>query len=411
MKDSIQKYIELIIKKGIAIQKGQILVIKAPVETYDFVRSLVAEGYKNGAKEVVVQWNEEVIEKYRYLYGAEEIFDEFPNWEKEFLEDYRKKGAAFLSVYVEDPELLKDVDKDRIGRYKKARGVALKEYYDNIMGNSNQWCVVSIPSVSWAKMIFPNISENKAMENMWKLLLNIMRADKEDPVLEWDNHLMNLKKNMDYLNNKKFKKLVYKNSLGTNLEIELPVGHKWLGGSEISKNNIEFIANMPTEEIFTLPYKYGVNGVVYNSKPLVFGGSIIDGFKLVFKDGKVVEYSAKKGQDILEKMLDIDENSKYLGEVALVPYNSPISLSGKIFYNTLYDENASCHLAIGSAYPVCIENGDSLSEIELEEKGVNISNNHVDFMIGTKDLIVIGIEENGKEVTIIKDGNFAFTEK
>lgn len=216
---------------------------------------------------------------------------------------------------------------------------------------------------------------------------------------------------MDYLNNKKFKKLVYKNSLGTNLEIELPVGHKWLGGSEISKNNIEFIANMPTEEIFTLPYKYGVNGVVYNSKPLVFGGSIIDGFKLVFKDGKVVEYSAKKGQDILEKMLDIDENSKYLGEVALVPYNSPISLSGKIFYNTLYDENASCHLAIGSAYPVCIENGDSLSEIELEEKGVNISNNHVDFMIGTKDLIVIGIEENGKEVTIIKDGNFAFTEK
>lgn len=409
MKKNIEKYAQLIIKKGINIQKDQILVISAPVVTCDFTRQLVEEAYKAGAKEVVVHWGDEVIEKYRYAYASDEVFDIFPNWKKESVDYYRKKGAAFLSIYAEDPEILKDVDKTRIARNKKARGLALKEYYEAIMGNSNQWCVVSIPTTPWAKAIFPNESKEKAVEKLWTLIFKIMRVDKDDPVHEWDRHLQNFRDTMGYLNSKKFVKLRYKNSLGTDLEIGLPQGHKWIGGSEKSKSGVEFIANMPTEEIFTLPDKYKVNGVVYSSKPLIFGGSKIDNFKLVFKDGKIVDFSAEVGEEVLEKVLTIDKNSKYLGEVALVPYDSPISKSGKVFYNTLYDENASCHLAVGSAYPVCLEGAEKMSDKELEEKGVNISMNHVDFMIGTKDLEIVGIEPDGTEVQIMMDGNFVFT--
>lgn len=409
MDKKIKNYVELIMKKGLNIQPGQILVVRAPVDTAEFTREVVASAYRNGASEVVVHWSDDFVTKYRYMYGADEIFDVCPDWQRDSLEYYRKKGAAFFTVDVEDPGLLKDVDKERIKRWRTVRGQALKEYHDNIIENSNQWCLASIPSVPWAKAIFPELSDEKAVDELWKLILKIMRSDKEDPIAEWDKHLRNLRDRMNYLNSKKFVKLRYKNSLGTDLEIGLPKGHIWLGGSEKSKEGVEFVANMPTEEIFTLPHREQVNGVVYSSKPLVFGGVVIDKFKVVFKDGKIVDFDAEKGKETLEKVFTIDENSKYLGEVALVPFDSPISNSGKVFYNTLYDENASCHLAVGSAYPVCMEGAESLSEEELLKKGVNVSTNHVDFMIGTEDLEVIGIQEDGTEIPIIKEGNFAFT--
>lgn len=408
MNQKIVNYVELIIKKGINIQKGQILVVRSPIEAADFTREVVKAAYKNGASEVVVHWNDDIVTKYRYIYGDDKIFDEFPDWQRDSLEYYRKKGAAFFMVDVEDPALLKDVDKNRIKRARKVRGLALKEYYDNIIENSNQWCIASVPSIPWAKTIFPELSDKEAVEKLWELILKIMRSDKDDPIAQWDKHLQNLKNRMDYLNSKNFVKLKYKNSLGTDLEIGLPEGHRWLGGSEKSKTGVEFVANMPTEEIFTLPHREKVNGVVYSSKPLVFGGVVIDRFKVVFKDGKVVDFDAETGKETLEKVFTIDENSKYLGEVALVPYDSPVSNSGEVFYNTLYDENASCHLAVGSAYPVCLAGAESLSEEELLKKGVNISTNHVDFMIGTKDLEVTGIQEDGTEISIIKNGNFAF---
>ena len=409
MEKEIQNYVELVIKKGINIQKGQILVINSPVETFEFTRKLVKKAYELGASEVVVHWSDEVCGKYKYLYGEESIFDIFPDWQRESVEYYRKKGAAFLSVYASDPNILKDVDSSRVARQQKARSLALKEYYENVMGNSNQWSVVSVPTKVWAARVFPELKEEFAMLEMWKLILNIVRADKENPILEWDKHLNNLKTRMEYLNNKKFTKLIYKNSIGTDLEIGLPEGHVWLGGGENSKTGVYFVANMPTEEIFTMPHRERVNGTVVSSKPLIYGGNTINHFTLKFVEGKVVEYSAEVGEEVLEKLLNTDESSRYLGEVALVEYNSPISNSGKIFYNTLYDENASCHLALGGAYPVCLKDSENFSEEELKEKGMNNSLIHEDFMIGTKDMEIIGIDSDGNETIIMKDGNFAFT--
>lgn len=409
MEKAIEKYVELVIKKGINLQKGQILVINSPVETFEFTRELTAKAYEVGASEVVVNWFDEISLKYKYLYGEDKIFDIFPEWQKEFYEYYRKKGAAFLSIYSTDPDVLKEVDKNRVARYEKAKGIALKEYRDNIMENSNQWSVVSIPTKAWARRVFPELKEEFAINEMWKLILHIVRADKEDPILEWENHLNILKNRMDYLNSKKFEKLIYKNSLGTNLEIGLPEGHRWISGGENSKEGIYFVANIPTEEIFTMPHREKVNGVVVSTKPLIYGGSTIKDFTLKFVDGKIVEYSAKVGEEILGKLLDIDENSRYLGEVALVEFKSPISQSKKIFYNNLYDENASCHLALGAAYPVCLEKSEGLGEEELLEKGMNISMIHEDFMIGSEDMEIIGVDKNGEETLLMKDGNFVFT--
>lgn len=409
MEKAIEKYVELVIKKGINLQKGQILVINSPVETFEFTRELTAKAYEVGASEVVVNWFDEISLKYKYLYGEDKIFDIFPEWQKEFYEYYRKKGAAFLSIYSTDPDALKEVDKNRVARYEKAKGIALKEYRDNIMENSNQWSVVSIPTKAWARRVFPELKEEFAINEMWKLILHIVRADKEDPILEWENHLNILKNRMDYLNSKKFKKLIYKNSLGTNLEIGLPEGHRWISGGENSKEGVYFVANIPTEEIFTMPHREKVNGVVVSTKPLIYGGSTIKDFTLKFVDGKIVEYSAKVGEEILGKLLDIDENSRYLGEVALVEFKSPISQSKKIFYNNLYDENASCHLALGAAYPVCLEKSEGLGEEELLEKGMNISMIHEDFMIGSEDMEIIGVDKNGEETLLMKDGNFVFT--
>ena len=409
MERQIDKYVELVIQKGINIQKGQILVISSLVEVYDFTRKLVKQAYELGASEVVVHWNDEVVGKYKYVYGAEDIFDTFPEWQKESMEYYRKKGAAFLSVYATDPDILKEVDKTRVARFQKAKSLALKEYYENVMGNSNQWCVISVPTQAWAKRVFPELSTEVAILEMWKLILKIVRADKENPILEWENHLNTLKARMDYLNKKRFAKLIYRNSLGTNLEIGLPEGHKWISGGEKSKAGVEFVANIPTEEIFTMPHREKVNGVVVSSKPLIYGGSVIDKFTLTFKDGEVINYSAEVGEEILGKLLSMDENSKYLGEVALVEYDSPISKSERVFYNTLFDENASCHLAFGGAYPVCLENSEGQSEEELKERGMNNSLTHEDFMIGTEDMEIVGIDSEGRETIIMKNGNFVFT--
>lgn len=406
MQKQIDNYVELIIKKGINIQKDQVLVINSPVETFEFTRKLVKKAYELGASEVVIHWNDEVSGRYRYLYGEDEIFDIFPNWQKESLEYYRKKGAAFLSVYANNPDILKDVDSSRVARQQKAKSIALKEYYENVMGNSNQWCVISVPTVAWSKKVFPELDEELAIEKLWQLILNIVRADREKPIFEWEKHLENLQKRTTYLNEKRFVKLIYKNSIGTNLEIGLPKDHKWISGGEKSKTGVYFVANIPTEEIFTMPHRERVNGVVVSSKPLIYGGNVIDNFRLKFIDGKVSEYSAQVGEEVLEKLLNTDEGARYLGEVALVEYNSPISRSKKIFYNTLYDENASCHLALGGAYPVCIEGSEELSEENLKVKGMNTSLVHEDFMIGTEDMEIKGIDEKGEETIIIKDGNF-----
>lgn len=403
----LKKYARLLVKTGLNIQDNQILVIQSPIECASFARTVAEVAYNEGAKDVVINWRDDLFSRIRFLNAKDEVFDEFPEWRKEFYLSYAKEGAAFLSIAASDPEIMKDVDTSKISRANKAGSIALKEYRERLMGNKNVWCVASIPTVSWAKKVFPDLSEEEAVEKLWDAIFTTVRINTDDPVKAWEEHKNNLKKYIEFLNNNKFKYLKYKNSIGTDLEIELPEGHIWMGGSDYTPDGLEFIANMPTEEVFTMPKKTGVNGTVVSSKPLNYNGNLIDNFTLTFKEGKVVDFSAEKGYEVLKSLLETDEGAKYLGEVALVPYDSPISNLNILFYNTLFDENASCHLAFGKAYSVCIENGDKMSEEELDEKGVNNSFVHVDFMIGTDDLEIIGMKDDGTEIQIFKNGNFA----
>ena len=404
----LEKYARLIVKTGVNIQKGQTMVITSPIECASFARMVAQFAYEEGARDVVLNWKDELLAKIRFMQAPEEVFEEFPEWQKEFYLSYVKQGAAFVSIAASDPELFKDVNPGRLVKVQKASNTALKEYRERIMSNKNSWCVVSIPTTAWAKKVFPKLSEEQAVEALWEAILKTVRVDTTDPVVAWEEHKRNLKKHAEFLNTHQFESLQYKNSLGTDLKIELPKNHVWLGGSEFTPEGLEFLANMPTEEVFTMPKKTGANGTVFSSKPLNYNGNLIDDFSLTFKEGKVVDFTAKQGYEILKGLVETDEGSHFLGEVALVPYNSPISNSNILYYNTLFDENASCHLAIGKAYPVCIKDGENMSNEELKALGVNDSLTHVDFMIGTKDLEIIGITAEGKEIAVFKNGDFAF---
>ncbi|WP_195925481.1 aminopeptidase [Sarcina ventriculi] len=404
----LKKYAKLAIYQGVNVQKNQTLVISSPIECAKFTRMLVEEAYIKGAKEVVVQWNDELTGKLKYKYSPIEVFETVPEWVKESRLSYAKEGACFLSISASDPELLKDVDPKKVATFRKASSIASREFSSRLMSNENAWSIVSIPTVGWAKKVFPNVSEDEAVEKLWDAIFKIVRVDSQDPVKAWEEHKNTLKKNMDFLNSKRFKSLHYTNSLGTDLIIQLPEKHLWAGGAEFTQDGTEFIANMPTEEIFSMPKKTGVNGKVVSSMPLNYGGNLINNFSLTFKDGKVVDFSAEEGYETLKNLLDTDEGAKYLGEVALVPYNSPISNSNIIFFNTLYDENASCHLAFGKAYSLCIKDGEKMSEEELLKEGANDSLTHVDFMIGTKDLQITGTTYDNEKFDIFVNGNWAF---
>lgn len=406
-KEIIKKYVDLALNIGINLQKEQILVIMSPVETAPFTRLLVEKAYELGASEVIVHWSDDFCKKMTFTYGKKEIFEEMPAWQVDSLMYYANKGAAFLSIAANDPELLAGIDSEKIGAYKKTRGQALKPYYDKIMVNELQWNIISVPTLAWAKKVFPNVNDDEAVDMLWNAILKSTKADTENPIETWKNHLSILKEKMDYLNNKQFEKVVITNSLGTNLTVKLPKNHIWASGKDVTQSGIEFVANIPTEEVFSMPHKYGVDGIVYASKPLNYGGTLIEDFSITFKEGKIIDFSAKSGYEALENLVSIDEGAKYLGEIALVPFDSPISNLGILFYNTLFDENASCHLAIGQAYSSCIQNGDKLSSEEMEKVGMNDSLTHVDFMFGTSDLSIVGYEENGNCENIFINGNWA----
>lgn len=405
--NTLKKYAELTVKIGVNLQKNQTLVVNSPIECKDFVRLISEIAFKEGARDVHVEWNDEELTRIKYFNAPSEAFNEFPKWKADGLEEFAKNNAAFLSISAANPELLKGVSQERIANANKARSFALKKYTKYIMNSDVSWCVVSIPTANWAKKVFPNLNEGDALEKLWETIFSVVRVEKENPVSEWKNHINKLKHVLDFLNNNKFESLHYK-SKETDLTIKLPNGHIWAGGSELNSKGIEFVANMPTEEVFTVPLKDGVDGYVTSTKPLNYGGNLINNFKLNFKNGRIVDYSASEGYETLKQLIEIDDGSHYLGEVALVPNDSPISNSEIIFFNTLFDENASCHLAFGSAYPTCIENGTTMTEEELIENGVNQSLTHQDFMIGSSDLNITGITKSGEKIDIFKNGNWAF---
>ena len=408
-KELLKRYAQLVVKVGVNLQRDQILIINAPIECADFARAMAEEAFAAGAHDVVVSWGDELLAHIRYAGGNRELFTEFPEWRQKFYMDYAEQGAAFVSIAASDPEIFKDIDADKLKLAQQAAGAALLEYRGRLMNNRNTWCVVSVPTKSWASKVFPQMDETAAVKRLWQEIFEAVRIETgKDPIVAWEKHIAFLQQAAKFMNDHAFKALHYTNELGTDLTIELPEGHIWAGGAEDSELGISFAANMPTEEVYTLPRREGVNGTVVASKPLNFNGNLIEDFRLTFKDGKVVNYAAGKGETVLKGLLETDEGSSFLGEVALVPYDSPISRSGILFYNTLFDENASCHLALGKAYPTCIKGGENMDSVTLAQHGVNDSLLHEDFMIGTRDLAIVGTTKDGQQVQVFKNGNFAF---
>ncbi|MFN7250110.1 MAG: aminopeptidase [Anaerobacillus sp.] len=404
---NLAKYAEISVKVGINIQKGQTLVINAPTSNIEFVRLVAKKAYEAGAKEVHIEWNDEELTLLKYTLAPDEAFTEFPMWKAKGFEEMAENGAAFMSIVASNPDLLKDVNPERIGNFNKARGKALEKYRNYVQADKVSWCVIAAPSKEWAQKVFPEASEQESIERLWDAIFMATRADLEDPVTAWREHNSKLLSKVDYLNSKKYAKLHYQ-APGTDLTIALPEKHVWVGGGGQNEAGVSFVANMPTEEVFTVPQKDGVNGVVASTKPLNYSGNVIDNFSLTFENGKIVNFSAEVGQEMLKRLIETDEGSHFLGEVALVPHDSPISNSNTIFYNTLFDENASSHLAIGNAYSFNLEGGKTMSKEELQANGANSSITHEDFMIGSSEMNIDGITKDGNREPLFRNGNWAF---
>lgn len=402
----LDQYAELAVKVGVNIQENQLLVINAPLTSANFTRRIAQKAYEAGAKDVHVEWIDDEMTRLRYDMAPMEAFHQFPEWRAKGFEEMAENGAAFMTIASTDPDLLKGVDSEKIAAWNKTRGQAMDTFRSYIQSDKVSWLVVSAPSKAWAAKVFPDVPEEEQENKLWDAMFEAVRINKEDPVAEWRAHDQNLQDKAAFLNNKGYKKLHYK-APGTDLTIELPDQHIWLGGGGPSQDGVHFVANMPTEEVFTAPKADGVHGKVTNTKPLNYGGNTIDNFTLTFKDGKVVDFSAEEGEETLKHLLDTDDGARHLGEVALVPHSSPISQSGILFYNTLYDENASNHIALGSAYSTCVKEGAQMSSEELKKAGLNTSITHVDFMIGSGEMDIDGVLEDGTTEPVFRNGEWA----
>ncbi|GAK13022.1 aminopeptidase [Geomicrobium sp. JCM 19039] len=406
IEQNLENYADLALKVGVNLQKGQTLYVRTPIYAAPFVRALTKRAYEMGSKNVHIEWNDEEATRIKFEYAPEKAFSEFPQWKADPLVKAAEDNAAFLSITGGNPDLLKDANPEHVATQQKAAGKASETFRSYIQSDKVSWSIVAVPSPEWAKKVFPDSSEDDAVDKLWSSIFSATRMHEPDFVDAWKNHLATLDEKQQTLNNKKFHALHYK-AEGTDLVIELPKTHIWASGGSESKAGVNFVANIPTEEVFTAAKKTGVNGTVTSTKPLNYGGTLITNFTLTFKDGKVVDYRAEEGEATLKGILEGDEGSKYIGEVALVPHRSPISDTNIIFYNTLFDENASNHLALGSAYAFNIEGGKDMSKEELEDKGINQSITHVDFMMGSADMDIDGLHEDGTREPVFRKGAWA----
>lgn len=406
VEDYIEKYAELILKVGLKIKEGDKLVLRCPIEARDFAVECTKKAYELGAGEVVVDYRDQVISRLKYENESLDILTDVPKHKVDKENYYMEKKAKYLSVTGSDPDAFKGVDAEKLFKSNLANSKALRDFSAKMMANYVSWIVVGASIPSWATKVFPDLEEGEAVRRLWFEIFNSVRLFEEDPIKALENHVANLNRYSKFLNETKFEKLIYKSQRGTDLEVGLPKGYIFAGAGDVNSDGEEFIANMPSEEVFSAPRLDGVNGKVYSTLPLNYNGNLIEDFYLVFKDGEVVDYDAKAGKEYLKNILDTDEGAKRLGEVALVSYNTPISMRKVLFYNTLYDENASCHFALGKSYPTCLEGGEKLSIEELKERGMNDSLTHVDFMVGDETTEIIGVKENGDQVQIFKEGNF-----
>ncbi len=406
-KTQLKKYAKLLAKVGLNVKKGQTVFIGAGLDQPEFVAMVVEECYKAGASEVYVEWSYQPVDKISSQYRTLESLSELKPWAKAKWEFKAKNYSCRLFIESEDPDGMNGVDQNKMSAARRAMYPQIKPFR-LAMENRHQWCIAAVPGKEWAKKVFPNLSEKKAVEEMWKVILHTSRADGKNPVKAWKEHNADLDARCEYLNNLGLKYLEYKSSNGTDFTVELNPEGRFAGGKEKTLKGRIFNPNIPTEEVFTSPMAGKAEGIVYSTKPLSYMGELIENFSLRFENGKVAEVKAEKGEALLKEMVSMDEGAGKIGEVALIPYNSPISESGVLFYNTLFDENASCHLALGSGFNECLKGYENYTDEECKKRGINESMIHVDFMIGAKDMSIVGVTQSGERVQIFKNGNWAF---
>lgn len=403
----IENYAELIVRKGCALKQGQELVVSAPVERADFVRTLVEKAYEAGAGHVTMRWYDDTLTRLDYEHVALEYFQHTPSWQIEQLNSLAEAGAAFLFLEGSDPSAFKDVDPAKPAAAARARNTECVSFRNGMDFGKNVWCIAGVPVRSWAQKVYPNISADEALYRLWAAILHVARSDGKDPQSAWETHNATFEKNKRLLNDNEFAYLHYISKNGTDLKVGLPEGHIWEGGAAKTVDGTVFFPNIPTEEVFTTPDRLKTEGIVFSALPLVHAGSIISDFWLRFEEGHVVDFDARQGKDVLQQIIH-EEGGNYLGECALISKNTPIRQLDTLFYNTLYDENASCHLALGMGFPECIKGGLEMSKDELMRVGVNQSSTHVDFMIGTDDMAILGVKKDGTELPLFVNGQWAW---
>ena len=406
-KSQLKKYAKLIARVGLNVKKGQSVFIAAALDQPEFVTMVVEECYKAGASEVYVEWSHQPVEKLSSNYRSLESLSQMKPWVKAKWEFKAQNYSCRLWIESEDPDGMSGVDQDKMSKARQALYPQVKPFR-LALENRHQWCIAAVPGKAWAKKVFPDLPANKAVEEMWKVILHTSRADGKNPIAAWKAHNADLDARCAYLNGLGLKYLEYKSANGTDLTVELNEDGVFAGGKEKTLKGRIFNPNIPTEEVFTSPKAGRAEGIVYSTKPLSYMGELIENFSLRFVNGSVVEAKAEKGEVLLKHMVSMDEGAARLGECALIPYDSPINESGVLFYNTLFDENASCHFALGHGFNECLKGFEKLTDEECKARGINDSMIHVDFMIGSKDMSIVGITKEGVRVQIFKDGTWAF---
>lgn len=402
----MEQFAELTVRVGANMQKGQIVVVRCDVACQEFAHLIVAKAYEFGAKKVIMQWSDEIVARMGMLNQSLESLCEVPQWAIDQSQYFIDNDVCLISIKAGDPNIYKGCDPVKLKESALASGKAMINFRKATMSNLLRWTLVSIPTPAWAKQVFPELPVDEAVDKMWDAIGHIMRLDQEDPTEAWFKHIDVLTRRAAFLTSHNFETIHMYNAHGTDLHVGLAIDHLWIAAREEGQDGIPFTANMPTEEIFTAPHNKKINGTVVSALPLVNNGNIIDNFSITFKDGRVVDYSAEVGYDALKGLLTADEGVLSLGEIALIGKNSPIAESGILFFNTLFDENASCHLAFGQSYPTTVKNGNSLTDEQLAERGMNSSIKHVDFMVGTKDINIDGIGFDGTVVPLFRDGEW-----
>lgn len=411
----LEKYAEVVVRVGLNLQPGQRLLIGAPVlgipgvplEAVPLVRLIAAKAYEAGARLVDVMWNDDALRRIRFEHAPRDSFEAYPTWRADAMYEFAQSGDAVLAIYAEDPDLLADQDPDLVTAVQRAHFKNTEPARALLMTGAMNWLMITAPVAGWAEKLFPNVPPGERMAAFWDTLFEICRVTEDDPVASWRDHVSELATRCDYLNSKRYTALKF-NGPGTDLTVGLPRGHVWRGGPLTSEQGITFTPNVPTEEVFTMPHKDRTEGVVTASKPLSFGGSLVEDFRLTFSEGRVVDATAARGESSLHKLLEMDDGARRIGEVALVPHSSPISQSGMLFYNILLDENASSHIALGRAYKFSMEGGTAMSDEEFAAAGGNKSLIHIDFMIGSGKLDVDGLRDDGDTEPVMRAGEWAF---